>query len=166
MILWFLGGAFLIVWLVFRDPAFDYRLLFVGVLAPDAVDALFGGARVLHSLLFSVALLVVVMLATVGRRALRRRLIALPIGTFLHLVLDGAFADTDVFWWPFSGADFAGDPPLPSVERGLWNVALEAVGLAILVWAWQRFGMSDAARRRQFVHTGRLDRDVVERGGR
>jgi hypothetical protein len=166
MILWFLGGAFLIVWLVFRDPAFDYRLLFAGVLLPDAVDALFGGAGVLHSLTFSVVLLAAVMLATVGRRALRRRLIALPIGTFLHLVLDGAFADTDVFWWPFSGAEFAGDPPLPTVERGLWNIALEIIGLAILVWAWQRFGMSDADRRRRFVRTGRLDRDVVDRGGR
>ncbi len=165
MFLWFLGGAFLIVWLVFRDPAFDHRLLLIGVLLPDVIDALFGGARVLHSLAFSVALLVVVMLATIGHRARRRQLVALPIGTFLHLVLDGAWADTEVFWWPFSGAGFEDDPPLPSWDRGLWNVALELVGLAILVWAWQRFGMSDPARRRLFLRTGRLDRTLAGRGG-
>jgi hypothetical protein len=165
MCFWFLGGAFLIVWLVFRDPAFDHRLLLIGVLAPDVVDAFFGGARVLHSLVFSVALLVVVMVATIGRRALRRRLVALPIGTFLHLVLDAAFAETAVFWWPFSGLTFDGDPALPSIERGIWNVPLEIAGLAVLVWAWRRFGFADADRRRLFLHTGRLDRAVVDRGG-
>jgi hypothetical protein len=165
MCFWFLGGAFLVVWLVFRDPAFDYRLLLLGVIAPDVLDALFGGARVLHSLAFSVVLLIIVMLGTIGHRALRRRLIALPIGTFLHLLLDGAFASTEVFWWPFSGLAFADDPPLPSVERGPWNVPLEVVGLAILAWAWQRFGLADAARRRLFWRTGRLDRTLVDRDG-
>jgi hypothetical protein len=165
MFFWFLGGAFLIVWLVFRDPAFDYRLLLIGVLLPDVVDALLGGARVLHSVAFSVALLAVVMLATIGHRALRRQLIALPIGTFLHLVLDAAWADTDVFWWPFSGVGFEGDPPLPSWERGLWNLALELIGLAILAWAWRRFGMADPGRRRLFLQTGRLDRTLAGQGG-
>lgn len=166
MLFWFLGGAFLIAWLVFRDPAFDYRLLLVGVLAPDVIDGVLGGARIAHSLTFSVALLAVVMLGTIGHRQLRRRLVALPIGTLLHLVLDGAFAATGVFWWPFSGIGFDGDPALPSVERGLWNVLLELVGIGILVWAWRRFGMSDPARRRLFLRTGRLDRDLVDRGGR
>jgi hypothetical protein len=166
MFFWFLGGAFVIVWLVFRDPAFDHRLLLVGVLAPDVIDAVLGGARVAHSLTFSVALLAAVMLGTIGRRPLRRRLVALPIGTFLHLVLDGAFADADVFWWPLSGLEFSGDPALPSVERGLWNVPLELAGIGVLVWAWHRFGMSDAARRRLFLRTGRLDRELVDRRGR
>jgi hypothetical protein len=164
VLLWFLGGAFVIVWLVFRDPAFDYRLLLIGVLAPDVVDALLGGAGLMHSLLFSVALLAGVMLATIGRRTLRRRLIALPIGTMLHVLLDGAFTDPEVFWWPFSGWTLAGDAPLPSAERGLWNVPLEIAGLAMLAWAWRRFGMSDAERRRLFVRTGHLDRALVDRG--
>ena len=119
MFFWFLGGAFLIVWLVFRDPAFDYRLLLIRVLLPDVVDALLGGARVLHSLAFSVGLLAVVMLATIGHRALRRQLIALPIGTFLHLVLDAAWADADVFWWPFSGVGYEAIRRCPAGKRAV-----------------------------------------------
>ena len=162
MVLWFLGGSLVITWLVFHDPAIDYRVLMLGAVLPDLVDALFGGARVLHSLVGSVVLLVVVMLATIGRRAARRRWIFLPIGTFLHLALDGAFTVTQVFWWPFTGWSFDGEP-LPSVERGLseLNVLLEVAGLVALVWFYRRFGLGDPARRRQFVHTGRLDRALA-----
>ena len=80
----------------------------VGLLLPDLVDAPLGGARVLHSITASVVVMSVVVLATIGRRPVRRRLLAIPIGMFLHLVLDGAFNDTRVFWWPFSGL------PLPA----------------------------------------------------
>jgi hypothetical protein len=102
------------------------------------------------------------MLATIGRRAARRRWIFLPIGTFLHLALDGAFTVTQVFWWPFTGWSFDGEP-LPSIERGLGelNVLLEVVGLVALVWFYRRFGLGDPARRRQFVHTGQLDRALA-----
>src|SRR5262245_16240084 len=124
MFLWFIGTAVVTVWLVFRDPRFDYRLLIVGAVLPLLVDALTGGAWVLHSLAFSVVLLVVIMLATRGRRQLRRTLLGLPLGTLLHLVFDGAWADTNVFWWPFSGASF-GDSDLPETGRGWWNVVLE-----------------------------------------
>ena len=57
----------------------------------------------LHTLVFSLVLLVVVMLSTVGRRPARKLLLGLPIGTMLHLVFDGAWADTDLFWWPLGG---------------------------------------------------------------
>ncbi|NDU79406.1 hypothetical protein GWI34_43515, partial [Actinomadura sp. DSM 109109] len=77
-----------------------------------------------------------------------------------HLVFDGAWATTDVFWWPFTGASI-GDEPLPSVQRGWWNVPLEAAGLAIVVWAWRRAGLSDAARRRAVLGNGRLFEPVV-----
>ena len=49
-------------------PAFDYRLLLVGSVLPLA-DAVTGGVWVMHSITFSVALVVVVMVATIGRRA-------------------------------------------------------------------------------------------------
>ena len=78
MVLWFAGTAFLTAWLVFRDPSFDYRLVMLGAVLPDAVDACFGGAAVMHSVVTSVVLLVVVMLVTIHRRSLRRHLIALP----------------------------------------------------------------------------------------
>lgn len=160
MLLWFIGGALVITWLVFHDPAIDYRVLLLGVLLPDVVDGLFGGARVLHSVGFSVALLVVVMLATIGRRAARRRWLFLPIGTFLHLVLDGAFTRTKVFWWPLSGTGFE-DAPLPSVDRGWWNVLLEVAGAIAILWFVRRFDLADPTRRRTFWRTGRLDRTLV-----
>ena len=155
MLLWFLGASLVITWAVFHDPAVDHRLVMVGAIAPDLFDAPTGGARVAHSLVFSVGLLVVVMVATIGRHSLRRHLLALPIGTFLHLVLDGVFTDPDVFWWPFSGG-FDG-AELASISRGWWNVPLELAGGAGLIWGWHRFGLRDPARRRRFVRTGRFD---------
>jgi len=155
MLCWFIGGAVLIVSSVFRDPRFDYRLLIVGVLAPDLLDAPFGGARVAHTLLASVALLTVVMLATRSRRLLRRRLLGIPIGTFLHLVLDGAWGDAQVFWWPFLGSSFEG-ARLPVVERGAWSVVLEAIGVVLVVTGWRRFGLADRRRRTSFRASGVL----------
>jgi hypothetical protein len=166
VILWFAGGALAIVWNVFRDPAFDYRLLVVGALLPDVLDAPFGGARWAHTLLFSVVLLVVVMLATPlgrpGRRQLRRRLLAIPIGTFLHLVLDGVWGTKEVFWWPAFGAGALAGRPLPSFDRSVALVVVqELVGLALLVWWWRRFRLAEPARRATFLRTGRVGRDLV-----
>lgn len=161
MLLWFAGMAVVIVWVVFRDPAIDYRLLVLGAVLPDLVDRLLGGAGALHSVTGSVLLLAAVMLGTIGRRPLRRRLLALPIGTFLHLVLDGAFADTDAFWWPFTGLTVRGGP-IPAVERGLGlNLVLELAGGAALVWVWRRFGLADPARRRLLLRTGHFDRALA-----
>lgn len=155
MLLWFLGAGIATVWFVFRDPRFDYRVLALGLLLPDVVDGLTGGSSVLHSLAGSVGLMVVVMVATVGRRAARRRWLALPIGTFLHLVFDGAFANAEAFWWPFTGLGF-GDEPLPVVARGWWNVPLELAGLAVLVIGGRRLGLRRPAVRSSFVRTGQL----------
>jgi hypothetical protein len=159
LILWFAGTSLLAVWLVFHDPAIDHRLVIVGALVPDLIDGVTGGPWVFHSVLASVVLLCAVMLATVGRRRLRRQLIALPIGTFLHLVFDGAWGDTDTFWWPFSG--HFGDDRLLSVQRGGFDVVLEIAGAAMLVWAWRRFRLAEPDRRRYFLRTGRLGRDLV-----
>ena len=155
-----MGMAFLAAWLVFRDPALDHRLIVVGALLPDVVDAPTGGAGVAHSLLASAVLLAAVMVFTRGRRRLRRSLVALAIGTFLHLALDGIWTNRQVFLWPFAGLDFA-DTPLPSVARGWANVPLELAGLAVLAWAWQRFRFGEPDRRRTFLRTGHLGRDLV-----
>ena len=155
MFLWFVGTAVITIWLVFRDPRFDYRLLVVGSVLPLLVDAVTGGAWVLHSLTFSVALLIVVMLATRGRRDLRRTLLGLPLGTLLHLVFDGAWTDTDTFWWPFSGA-YLGESDLPEVGRGWWNLLLEVVGIAIVVWIVRRARLTETEARRRFFSTGQL----------
>ena len=154
MFLWFLGTALITVWYVFRDPRFDVRPLALGAVLPE-LDVLFGGARVMHSLAFSLALLLVVMAATIGRRAARKRWLGLPIGTMLHLVFDGAWSNAHVFGWPLGGWSFE-DAPLPASDRGWWTLLLELVGLAILVWFWRRAGLSDPARRRELWRTGRL----------
>lgn len=152
---WFIGTSVLAVWSVFRDPRFDYRFLVAGVLLPDLVDSLWGGARGFHSVTMSVAVLFGVMLATIGRRPIRKRLLAVPIGMFVHLIVDGAFDDTKVFWWPVTGLSF-GDARLPVVERGTFNVVLEIVGLMLCAYAVQRFGLRDAERRRRFFANGEL----------
>lgn len=122
MILWFAGMALVAVWVVFRDPALDHRLVVAGALLPDALDGLLHlmgvtGPWPAHTLGASVGLLTMVMLMTRGRRLLRRQLLALPIGTFLHLILDGVWADAQVFWWPVLGTEI-GSQVLPSVSRG------------------------------------------------
>jgi hypothetical protein len=154
VLLWFAGTALLAAWFVFRDPSFDHRLLIVGALLPDLIDAPFGGARVAHALLAPVAVLVVVMLSTQGRRPLRKSLLAIPIGMLLHLVFDGAFREATPFWWPFTGT--LGSEPLPSIARGWWNVPLELVGLAILAGFWRFWGLGDPARRSRFLREGKV----------
>lgn len=154
MFFWFIGTAILAVGYVFRDPRFDYRLLVVGALLP-IVDGLFGGARALHSITVSIALLAVLMLATSGRKPIRKVLLGLPIGMFLHLVFDGAWNNTDVFWWPFTGLSFD-DEPFPITDRGLLSVLLEAVGIALCVWIWRINGLARPERRAEFLRDGVL----------
>lgn len=159
MFLWFAGMSFVAVWLVFRSPAVDYRLVVVGSLLP-LVELPFGEPRVLHSLTGSVALLVLAMVVTPQQRLAQRRLVAIPIGAFLHLVLDGAWANTKAFWWPFSGFGWSHEA-LPELSRGGFDVVLEIAGGVALWWCWQRFGLSDPARRGRFLRTGQLDRSVA-----
>ncbi len=161
MVFWFIGTAVVTIRAVFRDPRFDYRLLIVGAVIPPVVDVWSGGAWVMHSLVASVALMVLVMAATAGRKPIRRMLLGLPIGTFMHLVYTGAWADTETFWWPFLGTSFSGEP-MPVVGRGWWNVPLEVVGAGLIVWVCRSAGVTDRAGLRRFVSTGQLaPADVV-----
>lgn len=154
MLLWFVATSVLAIHVVFRDPRFDYRPLVLGALLPDVIDGPFGGARVLHSVTGAVGLMTVAMAVTAGRRPRRKQLLAVPIGVLVHIVFDGAFSNTDVFWWPFTGG--FGDAELPVVERGWWNVPLELAGAAMLWWAWRHFGLGSRARRSELARTGRL----------
>lgn len=156
MLLWFVGGSWLLVHAVFQSPALDYRLVALGAVLP-LFDALSGGAWVMHSLVFSVILLGVVMLVTRRRRLVRRRWLGLPIGTFVHLVLDGVWTNTTVFWWPFLGSSFGGTP-LPELDRGATAFVFEALGGVAIVFGWQRFGLRDPLARRRFLTSGQLPR--------
>ena len=162
MFFWFIGTAVLTVGVVFRDPRFDYRLLIVGSVLPIA-DGVFGGARALHSVTVSVGLLAALMIATSGRKPSRKLLLGLPIGMILHLVFDGAWNTTEVFWWPFFGLSFD-DAGWPILDRGWLSLLLEAIGLAICVWLWRHNGFGDRERRARFFHDGQLDA-VPERFG-
>jgi hypothetical protein len=159
MILWFATLSVVIVWQVFRSPALDYRLVMLGAVLPVG-EVVFGGPRLLHTLVFSVVVLTVVMLATQHRRLLRRRLISLPIGMLMHLVLDGVWTQAEIFWWPAFGWTFA-DGVLPELDRPAGVIiVMEAIGLAAGVWCWRAFGFSDPRRLREFVRTGHLPRDL------
>ena len=159
MLLWFAGVSLVLVWAVFRDPAIDYRVVVAGALAPDLVDLIVGRAFVAHTLAFSVTLLVVVMMATRRRRPARRRYLALPIGTFAHLLLDGVWARTMLFWWPAFGAGF-NDGPIPSLSRpAALTVVFEVAGAVALVWWVRHFRLHERARRDAFFRTGRLGRE-------
>jgi hypothetical protein len=155
MLFWFVGTAVVSVWFVFSDPGFDYRLLIVGSLLPAGVDALFGGARVLHSVTFSIVLLAVLMIATAGRKPIRRTLLGLPVGTLLHLVFTGAWTNSRVFWWPLGGWGFDGARH-PIAVRGWWNVPLELIGIGLCWWIVDRAQLRSRERRAAFWRTGQL----------
>lgn len=155
MFFWFLGTAALAVWFVFRDDRFDYRVLALGALLPDIVDGVTGGAWIMHSVIASVGLLTAVMVIARRGSVRRRRWLALPIGTFFHLVFDGAFNNTKIFWWPFAGLD-VWTASLPSVDRMPLNIVLELAGIAMLAWLWRVNKLSNPQQRQRFFRTGHL----------
>lgn len=157
MFFWLLGASFAGVWWVFRSPALDYRLVMAGAVLP-LLEVVLGGPKVLHTLLASVVVLTVVMLATRHRRLVRRQLIAIPIGLFLNLALGGAWADSSLFWWPFFGTAFP-STPLPELSHGVAvTLVLEALGIGALVWCYSAFELGRPDHRERFLRTGQLDR--------
>ena len=162
MFFWFLGLSFAIVLIVFSSPALDYRLVMLGAVAPVA-EAAIGGPWILHTLLAPVVLMSVVMLLTQNRRLVRRRWLGLPIGLFMHLVLDGTWADAELFWWPFLGVGgVLGDSPIPELDRSAVTIVImELVGLAVLAFLAHRLDLLREGRER-FVGTGQILRDRME----
>ena len=154
MFFWFLATAVITIGFIFRDPSFDNRLLLVGSVLP-AIDGVFGGARALHSVTVSIGLLAAVMIATKRGSVRRKTLLGLPIGMFLHLVFDAAWNDTETFWWPFTGFSFV-DEGIPIVDRGVWSLVLEVIGVAGCVWLWRKNQLGVSANRRRFVSNGQL----------
>ena len=155
MFVWFAAVSITMVALVFGSPDLDYRLVMLGSVLPLA-EGVFGGCWLLHSVVFNAALLLGVMVVARGRRPTQRRWLALPIGTFCHLVLDGTWADTGVFWWPFTGLDSLGRDAVSEFERLPIVLLLEAVGLMVGWWAWRRFSLSDRSVRQALLTEGRL----------
>jgi len=125
MLFWFIGTSVASVWSVFRDPKFAYRWVIVGALMP------------VFSVVTVVGFLVAGMLLTIGKnvrkKAFRKNFLALTIGLFMHLVFDGAFLSTKMFWWPLAGLSLNGYS-IPLVERGFLNIPFEIVGLGLILW--------------------------------
>lgn len=171
MLAWHVGGTLFLFRWIFRDPKVDVRFLVLGALLPDLIDFPLGtvvfsdsvssGQAWAHSLLAPSLVTVAILLAT--RRGRRRRAwMALAVGMFFHLLLDGMWAHTEVFLWPFFGPIPRGDSPY---WAGLWERALadpwrwvrELVGLVYLTALWITVGLNDPERRRVLATTGRLE---------
>jgi hypothetical protein len=154
VLFWFVGMSVLLVANIFRSSGIDYRLVASGALLPLLIDVPFGHLAIGHAIVLPIALLAVVMLATIGgSRLVRRRLLCVPIGVFSGLVLSGAFTHDRVFLWPFLGTGFGHKALLPA----LWVVLIEeAVGLVAIWWVVGQFDLYLPAPRAEFTRTGRL----------
>lgn len=167
MLLYHVAGALLLFRYIFRDPKVDVRFLVLGALLPNLIDKplgtifapdFFGADRLVgHSLLFATLLMVVTLLAT--RRGRRRRaLMAVAIGSFLHLVLDGMWTSTETFLWPLFGTNFEpGMQPFWSAELFTPLAIVQELGAALYLWyLWKRTNLADPNVRQEFRATGRL----------
>jgi membrane-bound metal-dependent hydrolase YbcI (DUF457 family) len=156
--------SFLGVFVVFRDPAIDHRLVMLGAVTPIAVDLVTPGYAPAHTLLGAVLLFVLVIVVTRKRRNLRRRLIGFSIGVFFHLILDLTWTREVLFWWPLLGTE-VDTPGFGAYDRPISVLLImEVVGAAVLIWAYRRFGLSDTALREDFMRTGHLDKDRMGPG--
>lgn len=160
MIVWFLTTSVVLTWLVFQSPAMDYRMVALGSVLP--LIGTISGVGIMHTLAFPTVVLTIVMLATQKRRLVRRAWLGLPIGLYVHLILDMAWAQSETFWWPVYGWDIPTGVTSGVASRGWWNVLLELVGIACAVWAYKKFGFDDPDRRQRFLRTGQLDRNFVQ----
>jgi hypothetical protein len=163
MLIWYIAPAIAGVLLVFGDPRLDHRLVGVGAVLPLVIDAIIGlignglgRSGPFHALSTHIAVLTVAMLISIGKRPLRKRLLAMVIGMFGHLVLDTSWADTRTFGWPIGGVGFRND--LQLVQRG-WviSLVLELIGIGIAAWLVRRCRLDMPSRRAAFQRTGSLE---------
>lgn len=162
MFFWFAGLSFAAVLIVFTSPAIDYRLVMFGAVLP-VIEGFIGGPWVLHTLIAPVTVLAVVMLATQKRRLVRRQWLGLPIGLFMHLVLDGSWMSAEEFWWPFLGfSGVLGGSEVPEFQRSLAVLAgMELIGFAALAFLVSRLDLLGEGRQ-LFVSKGQLLRERLE----
>jgi len=177
MLLWHLGATIAFTRYAFRDERMDLRFLMLGAIVADLIDTPIGflfwdqfhNVRlVAHSLLFGASLMVVVVLATRRGRP-RKQWMPVAIGVLMHLFLDAMWQEPNTLWWPFLGWAFT-DTGFATASQYLRSIltdwrtwALEAVGLAYLVFLAARSGMSDPTQRRVFLTTGRVAAPIDDR---
>jgi membrane-bound metal-dependent hydrolase YbcI (DUF457 family) len=168
MLFWHIGASVAFVRYAFRDPNMDLRFLAVGAILPDLIDlpialfgwGSFGTVRLYgHSMLFSGALMLIVLIVT-RRGAWRKRLLLLAIGALVHLALDAMWQAPETLWWPFLGTAFASSG---FVTYGAYVADLvrspllwlgEVVGVSYLVWLSARSGLGERTARTELLRTG------------
>lgn len=177
MIFWHVGATLFLFRWIFGDPKVDVRFLIAGSLLPDVIDMTLGtvilaerfhsGELYAHTLLGPTVATTVILLAT--RRGRRRRAwMALAVGWFFHLLLDGMWASADLFFWPFFGSTFPSGPdPYWSglVARAFsdpWRWLRGVVGLGYLVRLWISTGLNEPFARARFIESGRIVERSVE----
>lgn len=154
---WFACLAPFCVWSVLNDPRFDYRSVVLAAVLVDPFDwliSVFGPAGVLHSAVIGIVLLFGSMVVSMSRPHLRRVLLALTVGLLVHLVLDGAWLNSNNFWFPFTHLK----GQIPVLERPLAvNLVLEVVGFGVGLRLVKRFGLSSVEARSAFMARGHID---------
>lgn len=178
MIFWHTGASIAIARATFRDPRMDLRFLVLGALLPDLLDTpvglvLFDRLRsvrlVGHGLLLAAVVMVAVLLGTRRGRP-RKRWMPIAIGMLLHLFLDAMWQDPETLWWPALGTGFTPAGPatagqyLTGVLTDLRVWALEAIGLAYLVWLGVRGRLGDHRARRLLLTTGVMNVPIDRSG--
>jgi membrane-bound metal-dependent hydrolase YbcI (DUF457 family) len=172
MLFWHVGGSIAIFRYVFRDPKVDLRFLALGAILPDLIDkplgtmlfpALFeGNGQVIgHTLLFSLALMSLVLVTT-RRGRLRRRWMALAVGSLTHLLLDAMWTAQATFFWPAFGWEFP--PGIPEYWSGFlarlftnpWRILQEVIGLGYLIYLYRKARLGDPERRSELFRSGRV----------
>lgn len=146
MLLWFVGTALAMVWFVFRDANFPFAAVAFGALLPDVLGLIPRAVAPTHSIVVVVAYLALAMAVTIGRRAVRKKLLAVAFGLFIHLVADFVFATDELFWWPLGGVSVQ-QTTIPTFERALAvNIGLEVLGAILLLWFLRRLAVAREVR--------------------
>ncbi len=153
MFVYFIAVAVLIVAVVFESAAVDYRFVAAGAVLP-LIEVPTGNAYVLHSLAAPLVAFAAVALLARNRRLVQRKWIGLPIGMFMHLVLDRTWANPGVFWWPLAGG--LGEATVPELDPLWLSVVLEMIGVVVAVWIWRTADLADPGARRSLIENGRL----------
>ena len=127
------------------------------------IEGPLGGPWVLHTLIAPVTVLAVVMLLTQNRRLVRRQWLGLPIGLFMHLILDGSWTGAEAFWWPFLGfSDVLGGSQVPEFQRSaVVLIGMEIIGIAALVFLVGRLDLLGEGKA-LFLSKGQLLRERLD----
>jgi len=151
--------------------AFDYRIVLIGTMLPDILDkpvgyvlGLNGGRLVAHTLVFtsslsSLSLVLIFLLQSLSLR-LKTALLFLPIGTWVHLLLDRMWDSPEVLLWPSMGWGFPlGDfewMEFLSILQDPWVFTGEVLGFLALLSIGIRHKLLSIERIKSFALNGKL----------